>query len=217
MPNIDPAIDFLFSEEFLSAANPYFLQAEIAAAVLLGIGIVYEADEYPHSVHKVAFWCVVVGVVLETIFSILLFASEERVSSLQKESIIELSRRLAARSLSDAQADNIEAALKPFSGQPFQIIPYWQNKESLGIANRIADSLIAAGWQIDQPKDFTSIIGVVTGIYVSNDEGASDEVKNAVRALVEVLRANMIEASEDAENKTPAPTNKININVGIKP
>lgn len=77
MPTTDPASVSFFSVSFLSAVNPFLLQAEIAAAVLLGIGIVFESERYPTSVHKSAFWFVVIGVILETVFSILLFASEE--------------------------------------------------------------------------------------------------------------------------------------------
>jgi hypothetical protein len=83
-----------FSEAFLSAANPYLLQAEIAAAVLLGIGIIFESGRYPNSVHKVAFLCVVAGVVFETVFSILLFISEEHIASLQRTTIASLQTRL---------------------------------------------------------------------------------------------------------------------------
>ena len=84
---MDQAISFFLSEDFLSIANPYLLQAEIAAAALLGIGIVYESDKYSKAVHASAFWFVVIGVVLETVFSILLFGSEERIASLQRGTI----------------------------------------------------------------------------------------------------------------------------------
>jgi hypothetical protein len=80
-------VPYILSEEFLSAANPYLLQLEISSAALLGIGIVYEADRYPASVQRSAFWFVVIGVVLETVFSILLFASEERIASIQRHDL----------------------------------------------------------------------------------------------------------------------------------
>jgi hypothetical protein len=125
---MDPAIPALLSEAFLSALNPYLLQAEIAAAVLLGIGIVYESNKYPTSVHESAFWFVVIGVVLETIFSVLLFASEERIGSLQRDTIeaqntqiIALENRLAPRILSaDAQRE-IVGKIKDITGISFAV------------------------------------------------------------------------------------------------
>jgi hypothetical protein len=87
MPNAELEIILCFHEEFLSTANPYFLKAEIAAAVLLGIGIMYEAPKYSDSVHKSAFWFVMIGLFLETIFSILLFVSEMQTASLQRSTI----------------------------------------------------------------------------------------------------------------------------------
>jgi septal ring factor EnvC (AmiA/AmiB activator) len=96
MPKIEPAILSFLSEEFLSVVNPFLLQAEIAAAILLGIGIVYESDKYPESVHESAFWFVVIGVVLETVFSIMLFASEERVASIQRADLKSAASQLEA-------------------------------------------------------------------------------------------------------------------------
>lgn len=99
-----------FSEDFLSAANPYLLQGEIAAVLLLGIGIVYESDRYPESAHRSAFWFVVVGVVFETIFSILLFAPEEQISSIQNGALKSAALELAATTKTAAAA--IERAAK---------------------------------------------------------------------------------------------------------
>jgi hypothetical protein len=112
---------YFVSEDFLSSLNPYLLQFEVASALLLGIGIVYEAPEYPESVHKTAFWLVVIGVFFETVFSILLFASEEQIASsqrgtinLQQANITALEEKLAARSLGKSEIGRMVAALNRF-------------------------------------------------------------------------------------------------------
>jgi hypothetical protein len=154
---------------------------------------------------------------VDTLFTILIIGTDGWIGAIQRAEIIGLETRLAARSLSDDQAENMRRNLRQFPGQSFEVITYWQNKESLGIANRIADTLISAGWQIDQPKSFTTLVGVVTGLYVSVDKAAAQSAKDAERALVEALNRNGIDALEDSEHENPNPTNKININVGIKP
>jgi hypothetical protein len=84
------------------------------------------------------------------------------------------------------------------------------------IANRVADMLIAAGWQIDQPKQFTGLFGVLTGVKVVSDTGGSKRTHEAVAALVDALNANGI-AAAPKDNINPVPTDKIQISVGIKP
>jgi hypothetical protein len=119
MPAIAPILDFIVSQDFLSKVNPFLLQTEIATAVLLGLGIVFESNRYPESVHSRVFWFVVIGVTLETIFSILLFVSEESISSLQNNTIIELTARLAPRRILPEQQKHIVSELSIYKGQKF--------------------------------------------------------------------------------------------------
>jgi uncharacterized protein YabE (DUF348 family) len=103
-----------------------------------------------------------------------------------------------------------------FRGQTFQIIPYWDDDECMEIANRVAEILAEAGWQIDQPKQFTGLFGVLTGVKVVSDTGASTRTHEAAAALAGALNANGI-AAAPKDNINPAPTDKIQISVGIKP
>jgi hypothetical protein len=151
------------------------------------------------------------------LFTILIFGTDGWINQIQQSEIIALETRLAARTLSDAQVAEITKRLANFSDQTFQIIPYWKNPESMAIANRIADVLVNAGWKLDQPKSFTGLLGVITGVLVAVDKGASESAHRAAKELISALNDNQIEASEDDENNNPTPSDKIYMNVGIKP
>jgi hypothetical protein len=110
----------------------------------------------------------------------------------------------------------MKTRLEKFAGQTFEIIPYWQDKESLGIANRIADLLIASHWSIDQPKQGTMLVGVQTGVTIAVAKAATERTKAAAKELAEVLNSNGIETAATEEDD-PASTDKINMSVGIKP
>jgi hypothetical protein len=180
--------------------------------------IVFESPKYSESIHRVATRLVIGGVAVEAVCTIFLFVFDEGISNAQQAKIIALESRLAARSLSDKQAAVLAEKLRPFSGQEFQVIAYWKNPESLSIANRIADALISAGWKIDQPKAFTMIAGVLTGIDVEIDDGASEQTeKAAALELTGALNAHDLVATAGDKNKIPSPTNKISLLVGIKP
>jgi hypothetical protein len=150
------------------------------------------------------------------LFTILIFATDGWISYIQRQEIIALEARLPARSVSDAQAANINARLQDFSGQVFEVTTYWNNRESFTIGDRIARILIDAGWKIEQPQNRPSIIGVMTGIFIYIDRGASEQVHRAAKELTAALNANDIETFQDEENN-PALGSKINIQVGIKP
>jgi hypothetical protein len=81
----------------------------------------------------------------------LLFASEERIGYLQRDHIISLQTRLAARTLSFDQEEDIKRRVEQFLEQKFQIIPYWKNTESRAIPGYIGVILENAGWIFDNP------------------------------------------------------------------
>jgi hypothetical protein len=124
----------------------------------------------------------------------------------------------APRTLTDQQAQNIAATLKPFGQQEFEVIPYWDSKESMGIAQRIADILVGlAGWKLEQPTGFTALMGGLIGVKVDIHPLADANSNGAAKALVTVLNQNGIEAKLEIENPTNNPkNNKINLSVGAK-
>lgn len=196
--------------------HSYLLAGEALAAICVMYGIIWESNEYGASVHRVARNFVIWGVIAETVFSLLLFVFDEGISSAQREKIIVLETRLAARTLSDPQIAGIEKRLGPFAGQTFQIIPYWDDDECLAIANRIADALTASNWKIEQPERYTALIGVVTGIKVYVDDGAPEDTIRAAKELAAALNESDIAAAVKSGPSKP-PTSKIGISVGIKP
>lgn len=186
----------------------------VAGGAAVGIGIIWEAARSGH-LWTIPTVFVFFGVVVEAAATVILFEFDEGISHAQQARIEVLDNRLLARSLSLDQAVDIKNSLAAYSGQTFEIIPYWKNKESRDIANRLADVLISAGWEIDQPKSFVMLAGVVTGLYVAVSKTASPRAHEAQDALVEALNRNGIAALEDVD--TPDATDKISINCGIKP
>ncbi len=183
----------------------------IVASFAVATGIVLENPKW-----SLANVLVVGGVAIEAVCTLLLFGFDEGISGKQQETIIALEERLAARKLSDAQVAAIAARLKPYSGQTFQIIPYWKNPESFAIANRLADTLKKADWKIDQPTSYTALVGVVTGIDIEIDAGETSEVREAAKALEDSLNANGLAATFDDTFKREPTSNRIMISVGIK-
>jgi hypothetical protein len=131
-----------------------------------------------------------------------------------------LEARLAARSLSDAQKAAITARVIKFLPQSIQIIPYWQDKESLDIANEIAEALVKAHWTIDNPQRYTALVGVIAGVYISVDKRASNDTKSAAQELKTALNeAGVATTEEEGQNSPPnEPVDqRISMQVGIKP
>jgi hypothetical protein len=205
---------FLYSEEFLSSINPYLLDAEIAAAALLGVGIIFESHTFnkgSKSVERVGFWCVVIGIVL--------FKSETWIADQQRTEIVALNKRLAERSLSSYQIASIGAALRIYSGLPFQIRLYPENPESEHLARNIRDTLSQnAKWDFQPPSmDDETLKTVVTGVVVSISGGEFNQrASDAADALVRELKSNEIISNKRDAGILPGAA-KIQIDVGIRP
>jgi hypothetical protein len=211
------------SHFFSGEVDPFWphiilLSVTVAASFAVGAGIIFEAPKYSESVHRIAVRLVIAGVVVEAACTIFLFVFDEGISSAQQSKIIALESRLAARSLSDDQAAEVAKRLKPFSTLTFQIIPYWENPDSLDIANRIAGVLASVGWKLENPERFTTLVGVITGIIVNVDKRASDTARNGAKELASALTENGIAAKvrETDDPTTNLPSERINMQVGIK-
>lgn len=124
----------------------------------------------------------------------------------------------APRTLTDLQAQAIAAKLKPFGSQEFDVIPYWDSKESMGIAQRVADILIVlAGWKLEQPTGYTALMGGLVGVKVDIHPSADARTNSAARALVAALNEQGIDAKLEIQNPTNNPKNdKIDLSVGSK-
>jgi energy-coupling factor transporter transmembrane protein EcfT len=136
-------------------------------------------------------------------------AEEERLARRKIET------KLADRSLTDAQCITIANKVKSFSGQEFLITAYWDSKESLAIANRIASALNYAGWKYIPHERGSWLFGGVVGVLVYFNPTASERTKKAADILVSALKKEGI-ISELKQNNPGNVDNRININVGSK-
>jgi len=197
------------------------LGGAIVGGIIVGIGILMESEKW-----SLAAILVLTGVVIEPIFTIGLFIYDEHLSRGQNAQIISLQRRLAERSLSDAQIADVVDQLKSFSGQHFDVVTYMNNPESWAITQRVFSALIKAGWIYDRSPNQLVMIGVETGIVVWFDKRAEPSVRKTANALTYALLTNEVYAvvnplidSAPAAPVTPAdPINpRIVVSVGIKP
>jgi hypothetical protein len=142
---------------------------------------------------------------------------EADISSAKKESE-RLKEQLADRTLSDAQQLEIAQKLLPFIGQEYRITAYWDSQESLRIANRIHQSLLAARWKyLPPPQGGAVLLGGLVGVQVWHHPDAEEPTKEAAKALVSLLNAAGILASERLESSVSDPkSNTILINIGSK-
>jgi hypothetical protein len=74
-------------------------------------------------------------------------ASFEKEISAARAETKALQERLADRQLTDEQVAQIANRVKPFSPQQFEMTAYWDDKECMGITNRIHDALTLGGWE----------------------------------------------------------------------
>lgn len=131
----------------------------------------------------------------------------------------ELAKYRAPRWLTDLQAQAIVDKVQPFGPQVFEVTPYWSSNESLGIAQRMADVLTRVpvpGWNLEQPKRWTALLGGVVGVIVWVHPSADDRTKGAAAALAAALNHEGIEAKTSFQNPSDAKTNKIGLEVGTK-
>jgi hypothetical protein len=122
-------VDTIFASWFIDHSlmvHGYLLALDVFATVVVVWGILWESDG-PLNVHSIARKLVIWGVAAEAIITIAIFVFDERISSVQqskievqKSQIIELAKRLAARTLSDAQLDDMKRKLGRFITAPEQ-------------------------------------------------------------------------------------------------
>jgi hypothetical protein len=85
------------------------LSFSVAASVAVGAGIIFERPKYSPSVHRVAFWLVVVGIAVEAVCTIFLFVFDEGISHAQQSKIISLEEYISGRRMTKGEFDAIQA------------------------------------------------------------------------------------------------------------
>jgi hypothetical protein len=142
--------------------------------------------------------------------------ANERAANAEKETAI-LKQRFADRTLTDAQVAAIAGKLRPFAGQEFDVTPYWELKESMAIANRIANALSLAGWKYTPPKQPGFLLGGRVAVLVYIHPAATEETKKAADSLVSALNEQGI-ASEIRQQSPANPIdNRLHLVIGTKP
>lgn len=144
-------------------------------------------------------------------------ANAEKERAQAQKALIELQRRIAARVITDADAERITEQIRQYRGREFQVVTFWDDREPLATAQRLADILVAAGWKLNQPKEGQFLLGGLGGIQVFFHPEASPEAKRSAEALVAALNSVGLSAVIKQINDPGHPTEKIHVNVGTKP
>jgi hypothetical protein len=140
----------------------------------------------------------------------------EKTAKAEKD-LLELQQTLADRKLSDEQFREVVKALKPFSGQEYEVTAYRDSKESVAIAERINEALQAAGWSFLPMKEYRVMPGVVVGVLVWSHPEADEKTKKAADSLTTVFLNQGIQTERRLQNPINNPKhNKISLSVGAK-
>lgn len=133
------------------------------------------------------------------------------------QAALELAKYKSPRTLTDQQLRAITDQVRPFAGQEYEVITYWDDKEPMAISNRISRGLVRlASWRPEQPKRFEALLGGVKGILVYVDSKADEKTKRAAAVLASALeRAGGLECRLESTHGSEYP-NKIQIQVGTK-
>ena len=123
--------------------------------------------------------------------------------------------KLADRTLTDEQVRSIGGELKSYSGQEYEVVAYWDNIESVGIAVRGHQALQVAHWAFLPLKEWHGLFGGVVGIQVWRHADADEQTRKAAESLVSALTAKGLQAEVRIQNAQNNPTHsKISLNVG---
>jgi hypothetical protein len=91
----------------------------ILAGILVGIGILLDIPEHPAPKQRIAFWVVMIGIIIEPICTLGLFKFDEAISQQQQEKIISLEERLLPRNLSPEAISRVEQKVCPFGPRKY--------------------------------------------------------------------------------------------------
>jgi hypothetical protein len=142
-----------------------FVFLYIACTIGVTIGVHWENDKFPKEKQQRGHSLLIWSLIGDTLFTILIFATDGWVSQIQGSEIIALETILAPRFLTDAQISMIADTLRPFEGTVFHVVTYPTDPEPSALAGKIASALKGAGWERIPLED--SLFGVTAGVIVS--------------------------------------------------
>jgi len=120
-------------------------------------------------------------------------AKSNETAEREKLARLQLEARLAPRSLSLAQQNDLIDRLRPFAGTQLDIFIYGDTSEMLSIGFALASTATAAGWTVRTWG--VSVEMVVTGVVVGTKSGVDRKIDTAALALVAALNQNGVTAS----------------------
>jgi len=146
-----------FNTVLSGEAQPFWphvalLSLSVLAGIAVGAGIIFESPAYSAAVHRVAKWLVIVGVAVESVCTVSLFAFDEGVSNLQQSKIIALEKRLAPRELTPEQIQFVAILVRPFSDTSFDMSMH-VDIEPMRLLGEIEGAMVAGGWHEQAPAD----------------------------------------------------------------
>jgi hypothetical protein len=127
-----------------------------------------------------------------------------------------LNGKLADRTLTDAQVATLVGKLINFPSQEFEMLPYWNSPESMGIYKRIGDALLSAKWSYVPYTGYTSLPPGVVGIKVFIDTKASRSTREAGEELIKLLRGVGLQCDKYSPESAGAHPQRITIEIGAK-
>jgi hypothetical protein len=143
--------------------------------------------------------------------------SFEKDIALAKKAALGAQETLAERELTDEQVKDIGGRLLQFAGQEYEIVAYWDNPESMHIANRIHAALQLAHWKyIPPPKNGVALLGGVVGVVVNVHHEANLGTKRAGERLVSTLNEQGIVTKSRDKNDPRHPDHTITFSIGSK-
>jgi hypothetical protein len=205
---------------------PHFvlISGSVLAGIAVGAGIIFESSEYSASVHRVAKWLVIVGVVVESLCTVCLFVFDEAISSTQQATIrdqqAEIIRLTTPRNLSPAAVKRVESKVCPFGPKEFDIV--FVTMDEILFGNELQQIWAACGWSSKGVQDDKAIAvaaaSEVAGLHFLYDPGHADEFKGAAEAFASALKDENIAADAGPIPKDiPLSTNIIHIQLGRRP
>jgi hypothetical protein len=221
---------FTYVSKFLSGdLEPFWphvvlLSCSVLASIAVGAGIIFQRPKYSASIHRVAFWLVVSGVIIEAICTIFLFVFDEGISNAQQSRIASLNMRaeelraenlkleaqIAPRRLSPDNIAALKKAVRPFANRQVSIWSYGIDLEARILAKEILSALSNAQVPtVDRIGNMISSTEPRIGVIVS---GPDDLL---IQSLLKALKpVSAVRGPYTSDNEFPVPAE---IFVGIKP
>ncbi|HEX5425532.1 MAG TPA: hypothetical protein VFW94_18420 [Candidatus Acidoferrales bacterium] len=140
-------------------------------------------------------------------------AKSNETAEKEKLARLELEARLAPRSLTPVQMNELTKSLSPFGGQTVGIFIFGTSAEVVGITEQISEVLTRAKWTVHFG---TAAAGAARGILIGTDSPPSSSTGEAVLALSNALKSVGLSCSVYPITQMPLPGAIMNTNMNMK-